>query len=69
MMMTRAPGMLATFLLACSIVTSDVTIYVAPSGNDQWSGAPAEANAAGTDGPLETLEAARDRARQLRAAD
>jgi hypothetical protein len=29
--------------------------YVAPNGNDRWSGTLPAANAAGTDGPLATL--------------
>jgi len=38
--------------------------YVAPGGNDQWSGRLAQPNAQGTDGPLATLAAARDRVAQ-----
>ena len=41
------------------------TFYVAPRGNDGWSGRLRETNAAGTDGPLATLTAARDAARRL----
>ena len=37
--------------------------HVAPNGNDQWSGAPAEPNAAKTDGPFATLARARDAVR------
>ncbi|MBN2294437.1 MAG: right-handed parallel beta-helix repeat-containing protein [Pirellulales bacterium] len=44
------------------------TIFVAPSGNDAWSGTPAEANAAKTDGPLATLEHARDKIRAMKKA-
>ena len=36
-----------------------VTFYVAPNGNDSWSGTMASANAAGTDGPFATFERAR----------
>ena len=43
------------------------TLYVATNGNDAWSGALAEPNAAGTDGPLATLAGARDRLRALKA--
>ncbi|MBM3276729.1 MAG: right-handed parallel beta-helix repeat-containing protein [Candidatus Handelsmanbacteria bacterium] len=39
-------------------------LYVAPHGSDTWSGTLPEPNAAGSDGPLATLEAARDRLRQ-----
>ena len=42
------------------------TLYVAPQGNDAWSGTLAEPNAAGTDGPLASLERARDRVRQAK---
>lgn len=40
-----------------------VTLYVAPSGNDDWSGKLAKRNDTGSDGPLATLEAARERVR------
>ncbi len=36
------------------------TIYVSPDGSDTWSGRTAQPNAAGTDGPVATLERARD---------
>ncbi len=42
------------------------TIFVAPGGNDTWSGTLADPNAAKTDGPLATLDAARDKIRALR---
>ncbi len=41
------------------------TFYVSLSGNDAWSGTVAEPNAGGSDGPLATLERARE---TLRAA-
>jgi hypothetical protein len=44
-------------------------LYVSPTGSDAWSGRPAEANAEHTDGPLQTLTAARDAVRQLKAAN
>ena len=40
--------------------------YVAVSGRDDWSGKLPSANAAGTDGPLATLGAARDKMRALK---
>ena len=43
-----------------------VTLYVSPSGSDEWSGRYPEP--VGGDGPLATLAAARDRARELRRA-
>jgi hypothetical protein len=44
-----------------------VRLYIAPNGNDSWSGAPAEPNAAKTDGPLASLAGARDALRKMRA--
>lgn len=46
---------------------NDLTLYVSPAGDDRWSGKLAEPNAAGDDGPLATLERARDVAREWRA--
>ncbi|MCD6519928.1 MAG: right-handed parallel beta-helix repeat-containing protein [Anaerolineae bacterium] len=40
-------------------------LYVSPEGRDSWSGRLPEPNAAGTDGPLATIEAAQERIRQL----
>lgn len=42
--------------------------YLAPDGNDAWSGRLPEANADRTDGPFATLERARDEVRRLQAA-
>ncbi|MGQ9699438.1 MAG: hypothetical protein ACUVRO_15775, partial [Armatimonadota bacterium] len=44
-----------------------VTFYVAPNGNDAWSGTRATPNAQGTDGPFATIGRAKDAVRQLRA--
>ena len=41
-------------------------LYVSPDGNDQWSGRLAVSQA--NDGPLATLNAARLKVRQLKAA-
>lgn len=43
-------------------------IYVAPDGNDRWSGRLARPNARRTDGPLATLKGARDAVRKLKSA-
>ena len=43
-----------------------VQLFVAPNGNDTWTGR--EADAKGTDGPFLTLERARDEVRKLRKA-
>jgi hypothetical protein len=44
-------------------------LVVSPSGDDAWSGRPAEPNAARTDGPFRTLARARDAVRALRKAE
>ena len=41
--------------------------YVAPDGNDNWSGTLADRNAEGTDGPLATMDQARKVIAQLKA--
>ena len=43
-----------------------VQFYVAPNGDDRWSGSLPAANAAGTDGPLASPAAARDAVRRLK---
>lgn len=43
-------------------------LFVAPGGDDRWSGTLAEPNAARTDGPLATIEGARDAIRKIKAA-
>lgn len=47
---------------------SPVVLYVSPSGNNNWSGTLADPSPDGADGPLGTIEAARDRLRQIRRA-
>lgn len=47
---------------------SGIVIYVAPDGNDHWSGRLAAANADRSDGPLQSPLAARDAIRRARAA-
>ncbi len=44
-----------------------ITLYVSPEGDDAWSGLLAEPNAERTDGPLASLEGARDAIRALKA--
>jgi len=46
---------------------SAYTFYLAPDGNDQWSGTVERPNAAKTDGPLASLTGARDAVRKLKA--
>jgi len=43
-------------------------LYVAPDGNDQWSGRLARPNESRTDGPLASLAGARDAVRKLKVA-
>jgi len=52
-----------------SVQGESLELYVSPDGNDAWSGAQAEADTAGADGPLATIAGARNRLRRLRAAD
>ncbi len=54
--------------LYCNIDMNEITLYVSPGGNDQWTGRWAEPTANGTDGPFATLAAARDAVRCLKAA-
>ena len=44
------------------------TLYLAPGGNDAWSGRRAEPAADRSDGPVASLKGARDAVRRLRAA-
>lgn len=61
--------LLLTLLLALTALPAfaDHEFYVAPNGNDAWSGALAAPNADATDGPWQSLEGARDAVRRLRA--
>ena len=58
---------LATFCLL-SAYAGAATFYVAPTGNDEWSGRRAGANFIKTDGPFATLPAALKAARTTRQA-
>ncbi|MGD9517955.1 MAG: right-handed parallel beta-helix repeat-containing protein [Armatimonadota bacterium] len=65
-------GLVATVALGLCGATSfaaesAMVYYVAPNGNDQWSGRLAEPNPARTDGPFATLTRARDAIRDLKA--
>ncbi|NQT12522.1 MAG: right-handed parallel beta-helix repeat-containing protein, partial [Planctomycetes bacterium] len=46
----------------------ELTLYVSTVGNDMWSGRLDEPNAAGTDGPLASIQKARDLIRETKAA-
>ena len=58
-------GMATTVLLmlTCSLA-AEGTYYVAPGGDDAWSGMLAEPNADRSDGPLATLDGARIKVRE-----
>ncbi len=45
-----------------------IQLFVSPQGNDSWSGAIKKPNASQTDGPLASLQGARDAIRKLKAA-
>jgi hypothetical protein len=55
-------------LLAFALPVPAATLYVAPDGNDAWSGTVERPNAGKTDGPKATLTGARDAVRALKAA-
>ena len=61
---------LATLVLSFGVASgaAPTAFYVAPNGNDSWSGQVAEPAAQGKDGPFATLEKARDAVRALKAA-
>ncbi len=77
--MARYGPVLGAVLVMSAVVTvlppwcgrswaAGTTLYVSPAGNDEWSGRVESPNAAGTDGPLSSLQRARDVLRELRAA-
>jgi hypothetical protein len=59
-------GVLAAALVGCSSARA-ATLHVAPDGNDAWSGTLERPNAGQTDGPLASLNGARDAVRKLKA--
>ncbi len=68
--MVRASWLLSLLTLAAAAATvfaESLTLFVAPNGNDEWSGRFAAPNRAGTDGPVASLAAALQFARQARA--
>jgi hypothetical protein len=60
------PAVLAALLLAASAHAA--ALHVAPDGNDSWSGKLAGPNRDRSDGPLASLQGARDAVRKLKAA-
>jgi len=67
----RAPVLILAAVLCLGMLhggqAESAAFYVSTRGNDRWSGRPAEPNAAGTDGPLASLTAARDAVRKLKS--
>jgi hypothetical protein len=62
----RIFGLLAGVLAVQSQAVEAREIYLAPNGNDSWSGHLARPNLPRTDGPLATLTGARDAIRKLK---
>ncbi len=61
-------GTLVAGLLGVALAPAcGMTLYVSPDGRDAWSGRLAQPNEARTDGPLASLQGARDALRKLRA--
>lgn len=58
---------LCALIAATAALAQPVKLYVAPNGNDGWSGSMPAPNEAGTDGPLATIFEARDRLRAMPA--
>jgi len=70
-MPSRKACTVATIVWLCLAHTATLAapdFVVATNGNDAWSGALAEPNAEGTDGPFATLARARDAVREAKAA-
>ena len=59
---------LSVLAFALTATAAATTLYVAPNGNDAWSGALPMPNDGNTDGPIATLAGARDAVRKLKAA-
>jgi hypothetical protein len=64
---TIATGLMAVLLASTAAAAAPTTFYVAPDGNDAWSGRLARPNAARSDGPLASLVGARDAIRRAKA--
>ena len=62
----RRTGLVVLWLIVMASVCEGAQLWVAPEGNDLWSGQFREPNAAKTDGPFATIARAQDAVRQLR---
>jgi hypothetical protein len=69
--MRRRFAVLVLLVLAVSVRAADppAEVFVAPDGNDAWSGRTARPNAAGNDGPVTTIRRAQAIVRKLKAGD
>jgi hypothetical protein len=65
---TGARTAAALVLFSLALAGAPVILFVAPDGDDTWSGHLAAPNAAHTDGPVASLERARDLAREHKGA-
>ena len=65
-----APLMVAMLLLALMVAlpACATTFYIAPGGNDAWSGKLVKPNSSASDGPVATLAGAQAKLRALKAA-
>lgn len=59
---------LAFTAFTAAALAAPAQFYIAPDGNDAWSGVLAEPNGDGTNGPLATLEAAQEKVRALKSS-
>ncbi len=63
-----APWLLTVVLLGVISPAAAATLYLAPDGNDAWSGRRADPAADRSDGPVASLKGARDAVRRMRAS-
>ncbi len=66
--MRGAIGVVALCWMSTCVGAEPLTLYVAPDGNDAWSGRLVAPNAEKSDGPLASLQRARDEIRTQKAA-
>lgn len=62
-----ACGVLAMLSVRAAAAPPALVLHVAPDGNDAWSGTPAATNAGRTDGPLASLDGARQAIRRIKS--
>ena len=75
LMLRRTPLLALSLLfsllvpLAAGSARAELVVHVSPAGDDAWSGGLTSPSADRTDGPVVSLRRARDRVRELRAAE